>query len=96
MTPSPNNPKYGFQLWIGSPHVPERLYNRNTPYGVPQAEPFLVDDVVFFDGGGGQRVYVIRSADLVIVRTGMPSADWDDGVIPNIVLRDLGQADDGE
>ena len=43
-----------------------------------------------FDGGGGQRVCVIPSADLVIVRTGMPSGDWDDGVIPNIILRDLG------
>jgi hypothetical protein len=26
----------------------------------------------------------------VIVRTGMPSPAWDDGIIPNIVLRDLG------
>ncbi len=89
-TPSPNNPKYGLQMWIGSPHVPERFYNKNTPFGVKQADPFLVDDVVFFDGGGGQRVYVISSADLVIVRTGMPSPTWDDGMIPNIVLRDLG------
>ena len=89
-TPSPNNPKYGLQMWIGTPHVAERFYNRNTPFGVRQREPFLVDDVVFFDGGGGQRVYVIPSADLVIVRTGLPSSDWDDAVIPNIVLRDLG------
>lgn len=89
-TPSPNNPKYGLQLWIGSPYVPERFYNSNTPVGVKQAEPFLVDDVVFFDGGGGQRVYVIPSADLVIIRTGMPSPQWDDGVIPNLILRDLG------
>jgi CubicO group peptidase (beta-lactamase class C family) len=89
-SPSPANPKYGLHLWIGSPHVSERFYNKNTPMGVNQAEPFLVDDVVFFDGGGGQRVYVIPSADLVIVRTGMRSAEWDDGVIPNIVLRDLG------
>ncbi|MDG2319315.1 MAG: serine hydrolase [Rhodospirillaceae bacterium] len=89
-TPSPNNPKYGLQLWIGSPYVPERFYNSNTPVGVKQAEPFLVDDVVFFDGGGGQRVYVIPSADLVIIRTGMPSPQWDDGVIPNIILSDLG------
>lgn len=88
--PSQNNPKYGFQTWIGSPYVPERFYNSNTPFGVKQAEPFLTDDVVFFDGGGGQRVYVIPSADLVIIRTGMPSQDWDDGIIPNIVLRDMG------
>lgn len=94
-TPSANNPKYGFQLWIGSPYVPERFYNSNTPFGVKQAEPFLVDDVVFFDGGGGQRVYVIPSADLVIVRTGMPSPDWDDGVLPNIVLRALGYEENG-
>lgn len=94
-TPSANNPKYGFQLWIGSPYVPERFYNSNTPFGVKQAEPFLVDDVVFFDGGGGQRVYVIPSADLVIVRTGMPSPDWDDAVLPNIVLRALGYSENG-
>lgn len=89
-TPSDNNPKYGLHMWIGSPYVPERFYNSNTPFGVKQAEPFLTEDVVFFDGGGGQRVYVIPSADLVIIRTGMPSPDWDDGVLPNIVLRDLG------
>jgi CubicO group peptidase (beta-lactamase class C family) len=88
-TPSPANPKYGFQLWLGSPHTPKRFYNRNTPYGVPQAEPFLAEDVVFFDGGGGQRVYVIPSADVVIVRTGLPAPKWDDGVLPNIVLADL-------
>ena len=89
-TPSPTNPKYGLQTWIGSPHMSERFYNRNTPFGVRQEEPFLANDVVFFDGGGGQRVYVIPSADLVIVRTGMASPHWDDGAIPNIILRDLG------
>ena len=87
--PSATNAKYGLHLWLGSPHEPTRFYNRNTPFGIPQSEPFLADDVVFFDGGGGQRVYVIPSADVVIVRTGFPAFDWDDGVIPNIVLRDL-------
>ncbi len=53
-------------------------------------ETWLRFGLLVMNGGGGQRVYVIPSADLVIVRTGMPSADWDDGVIPNIILRDLG------
>ncbi len=35
-TPSPTNPKYGLQTWIGSPHVTERFYNRNTPFGIKQ------------------------------------------------------------
>lgn len=91
-TPSRENPKYGLHLWLGSPYVPERFYNRNTPFGVKQAEPFLADDVFFFDGGGGQRVYVVPSAKLVIVRTGMPSRDFDDGVLPNIILQDIGGA----
>ena len=38
----------------------------------------------------GVVLVCVPSADLVIVRTGMASPDWDDGVIPNIILRDLG------
>lgn len=92
-TPSAQNPKYGLHLWLGAPYVPERFYNRNTPFGVKQAEPFVADDVFFFDGGGGQRVYVVPSAELVIVRTGMPSPEFDDGVLPNVVLRDIADRD---
>lgn len=37
-----------------------------------------------------EKASVVLAADLVIVRTGKRSPHWDDGVIPNIVLRDLG------
>ena len=60
------------------------------------SEPFLADDVVYFDGSGGQRVYVVASQDLVIVRTGpgrinpeTGNFDWDDAALPNTIMRGI-------
>jgi CubicO group peptidase (beta-lactamase class C family) len=44
---------------------------------------------VFFDGFGGQRVYIVPSRDLVIVRIGEPSYDFDDSAIPNTIIAGL-------
>lgn len=89
-TPSPKNPNYGYQLWLGTTHEPQRSYGKRIPVTVPTAEPFAASDMVYFDGAGGQRVYVVPSADLVIVRTGGPNAaDWDDSFLPNTILRGL-------
>ena len=89
-TPSPRNPNYGFQVWLGSPAGGLRRYNRNTPVGVKHSAPYLADDVVFFDGGGGHRVYVVPSRRLVIVRTGAVNRpDWDDAMLPNLLLAGL-------
>jgi CubicO group peptidase (beta-lactamase class C family) len=89
-TPSPTNPNYGFQAWLGSPAGGKRFYNRNTPVGVPHSAPYLADDVVFFDGGGGHRVYVVPSRRLVIVRTGAVNRpDWDDAILPNAIMQGL-------
>ncbi|NDE00696.1 MAG: serine hydrolase, partial [Gammaproteobacteria bacterium] len=40
-------------------------------------------------GFGGQRVYIVPSRNLVIVRTGVSSTDWDDARLPNAVIRAL-------
>ena len=89
-TPSAKNPNYGFQVWLGSPQSGKRIYNRSTPAGVVHSSPYTAADVVFFDGGGGHRVYIVPSRDLVIVRTGSVNRpDWDDAVLPNAVLADL-------
>ena len=53
------------------------------------SEPFAADDVIYVDGFGGQRVYVVPSRELVIVRTGAAKTDWDDAIIPNAILRAL-------
>lgn len=52
--------------------------------------PFASDDTYYLDGSGGQRVYVIPSEELVIVRIGTPRLDWDDSHLPNMVAKPSG------
>jgi hypothetical protein len=78
-------------IWRGSPWTKQRRYSREVAMTVPQREAFLADDVVYFDGFGGQRVYIVRSAGLVIARSGEPDADWDEGALVNLALRGLGR-----
>ncbi|MBT8132379.1 MAG: hypothetical protein KJO35_08935, partial [Gammaproteobacteria bacterium] len=72
-----------------------RYYNRKTSTRVLHSEPYLAEDVIYFDGMGGQRVYVVPSAELVIVRTGDMAMDWDDAKLPNLLLADILRDVDG-
>jgi CubicO group peptidase (beta-lactamase class C family) len=83
------NPNFGMQLWRGSPHAPVRRYSAAAALTVPAREPFARDDVLFLDGAGGQRVYVVPSERMTIVRIGRPSPDWDDSALVNLVLGGL-------
>jgi CubicO group peptidase (beta-lactamase class C family) len=87
--PSALNPNFGRQIWRGSPHAPVRRYAATIALTIPAQDPFLAEDVVFLDGAGGQRVYAIPSARMVIVRIGRPALAWDDSALPNILLRGL-------
>ena len=95
-SPSANNPNYGFQTWLGTVHEPRRSYGEGVAMAVKQDAPFAAPDVVYLDGAGGQRVYVIPSADMVIVRIGQGGPDfaagtfrWDDTGLPNLLLAGL-------
>jgi CubicO group peptidase (beta-lactamase class C family) len=87
-TPAATNPNYGFQIWLGSPPGKERRYNDKTVKAF-HSEPFVANDIVYIDGFGGQRVYIVPSKELIIVRTGRAQFEWDDAVIPNAILRGL-------
>lgn len=89
-SPSPANANYGYQTWLGTTFEPQRYYNdAKAGFAVLASEPFLVDDMIYFDGFGGQRVYISRSLDLVIVRSGEIRFDWDDAKLPNLVITAL-------
>lgn len=89
LAPSQANPNFGWQIWRGSPWLPQRMYAPNVPVKIPAAEPFAAGDVYYVDGSGGQRVYVVPSRQLVAVRIGPPSRSWDDAELPNLLLRGL-------
>ncbi len=86
LQPSPLNPNFGMQIWLGSPVGEIRKYNDYTVTAF-HSEKYGVDDVIYIDGYGGQRVYIVPSRELVIVRTGVSRSDWDDAIIPNAILR---------
>ena len=88
-TPSEHNPNYGYFTWLGTEYNEYRYYNRKTSTRVLHSEPFLAPDVIFFDGFGGQRVYIIPSRRLVIVRIGRITPGWDDSYLPNVITLGL-------
>jgi len=87
-TPSSANRKFGMNIWRGNPHAAKRYYSPSSAAFIATAEPFLASDVFFIDGAGGQRVYVVPSAGLTVVRIGAPRNDWDDSKLLNYLLSD--------
>ena len=76
--------KYGYHLWLKA-----RTDNKPGVYDLAASKPFLAEDTFYLDGASNQRVYIIPSQDLVIVRVGEKPQDWDDSVIPNTLVRGL-------
>ncbi|HEY9763574.1 MAG TPA: serine hydrolase [Trichocoleus sp.] len=83
LTPSPIEPTYGYHIWL-------KARTKEFP-NVDQAAStaFVAPDTFYLDGRGLQRVYVIPSQDLVIVRIGEQPENWDDATIPNTLVRSL-------
>lgn len=53
-------------------------------------EPYASDDLFLVDSAGGNRLWLIPSMGLAILRMGAlagPGANWDDATIPNLVIR---------
>lgn len=89
-TASSVNPAYGLHVWLGKPWQAQRSYGPASQLGVVHSAPYLADDVWFFDGFGGQRVYIVPSAHLVVARFGEVNFQYDDAMIINLLLRGLG------
>lgn len=81
------NPLYGLQLWAGKARAGVREYQQGSGRGVRHGEDYAADDVIWMEGGGGRTVWAIPSQQLVIVRLGRASRDWDASTLPNLLLR---------
>jgi CubicO group peptidase (beta-lactamase class C family) len=83
------NPLYGLQVWAGKARAGVREYQQGSGQGVRHGEDYAADDVIWMEGGGGRTIWAIPSQQLVIVRLGRASKDWDASVLPNLLLRGL-------
>ncbi|MEZ5500502.1 MAG: DUF3089 domain-containing protein [Steroidobacteraceae bacterium] len=88
LTPSPLNANFAMQqIWRGSPYASLRYLDSREPRrGLPVSAPFVAEDVFFLEGRGGQRVYVVPSHELVVVRQGEVRMDWDDAAFLNPLI----------
>lgn len=91
LTPASLNPNFAMQqIWLGSPYNKVRMYDsRNPTRGPPVSEPYAAEDAFFLEGRGGQRVYVVPSRELVVVRQGEVRMDWDDAKFLNGIIAGL-------
>lgn len=93
-TATPQNPHYGLGVWVAGPYVERRGFAnpRRPAPKVLHSEPYLAGDTFLFDGNANQVVYVVPSADLVVLRTGNPppkQPEWDNALFLNRILRGL-------
>jgi CubicO group peptidase (beta-lactamase class C family) len=75
-TPSRGDPQYGAYLRLGSPAAPGR-------------ESYAARDLFAVQGEGGNRLWLVPSLQIAILRTAPAGrdADWDDSRIPNLIIR---------
>jgi CubicO group peptidase (beta-lactamase class C family) len=86
--PSVHNPNFGLNVWRADPYVKQRWYGNPEPHmGTITGEAWVDPGIFFLDGAGGQRVYVSRAEDLVIVRMGTTLDNWEDSALPNAIIR---------
>jgi CubicO group peptidase (beta-lactamase class C family) len=80
LTPSAREPSYGLHVRLGEPG----------PWWM--TEPFVPPDVIILDGKDFQRVYVVPSHDLIVVRVGEAPWpwEWDESFLVNTLVRGLG------
>ncbi|WP_272063573.1 serine hydrolase domain-containing protein [Oscillatoria sp. CS-180] len=83
LIPSPLEDTFGKHIWVKA-RIPG-LAN------VEQAAtvPYLAGDTFYLDGRDLQRVFIVPSQSLVIVRAGEHPPTWDDSVIPNTLVKAL-------
>lgn len=81
------NPNYGMQLWINEPVLDEVLRNEVPRVVQPRKERMAAADAFYIEGHFAQRLYVVPSADLVVVRLGDDTLEWDDATFMNGMIR---------
>ncbi|HVW67705.1 MAG TPA: serine hydrolase [Steroidobacteraceae bacterium] len=76
LVPAKGNVSYGSYVRLGSSRT-------------AGTEPYATNDLFLVEGSGGNRLWLVPSLQLAILRMGrLPprAADWDDATIPNLII----------
>lgn len=91
--PSPVSKWYGLQTWLAyEQDLNPRSDNPTAMDAYARRDPFLAADVYYFSGRGAQRVYIVPSHELVIVRLGPAlgpeplKPGWDNAFLVNSAI----------
>ncbi|WP_169577875.1 serine hydrolase [Salisaeta longa] len=82
-TASPVAPGYGLSVWLNAPVDTSNAFFQQIPRSVGGAQERLIygegpPDVFMAAGLFNQRLYIIPSRHMVVVRLGRPNAEWQD------------------
>ena len=77
------NPNFGMQLWRNEPYAPTQLRMSQPRLEVPRDPALAAPDAWYMEGHFSQRVYVVPSLGLVVVRFGADRLDWDEAKMMN-------------
>ncbi|WP_052050844.1 serine hydrolase domain-containing protein [Leptolyngbya sp. KIOST-1] len=80
---SPLEPTFGLHIWLKARTADYPQVNQAA------SAPFAAADTFYLDGRHQQRVYVVPSEELVIVRIGEDPPAWNDAVIVNAIVAGL-------
>ena len=84
-----NNPNFGMQLWRNEPYSPTQLRMSKPRMEVPRDAALAAPDAWYMEGHFSQRVYVVPSMGLVVVRFGKDDLTWDDAAMMNGMIEAL-------
>lgn len=82
--------------WVAQMRAPARsdpdfgMFVRLVPARIPGRESYATRDLFVAGGEDGNRLWLVPSMGIAILRTGLATAgdaDWDDARIPNLVVR---------
>jgi CubicO group peptidase (beta-lactamase class C family) len=77
LVPAKGNASYGSYVRLGKTNPPD-------------VEPYALDDVFVVEGNAGNRLWLVPSMQLTILRMGrlpLHAGGWDDSRIPNLIIR---------
>ena len=84
-----SNPNFGMQLWRNEPYSATQLRMSLPRLEVPRDAALAAPDAWYMEGHFSQRVYVVESMGLVVVRFGEDRLDWDDAAMMNGLIEAL-------